>query len=269
MNTTTSHWTFLTRLGLAGMCVALAACSGPSRPKPTEIQGVPVLQDVRTSWTANVGKVDFPLVVSAREDRIALANSQGGRAFCSKDGTAIFQGYEYIVPAGAASLSFSDQRTSGTIEYDNIDIGPGARYLRNQAVVSSPYSSASYSGGSWSYTTNSWTYTNSGSVARFGLVSQAITSIIQFDATVYQYLADHFANPEYRVESLDFEVTKLDALGGTIWPSFLSAEIGTKVSVARTPVYTTARTYTCLIQGMNHDITPNSWRCNLMLSPAS
>ncbi len=77
MNTTSSRWTTLTRFALAGVCVALAACSGPSRPKPTEIQGVPVLQDMRTSWTANVGKVDFPLVVSARENRIALANSQG------------------------------------------------------------------------------------------------------------------------------------------------------------------------------------------------
>jgi outer membrane assembly lipoprotein YfgL len=57
--------------------VALAACSGTSRPKPTDIQGVPVLQDVRTHWTANIGKVDFPLVISAREDRVALANSQG------------------------------------------------------------------------------------------------------------------------------------------------------------------------------------------------
>jgi outer membrane assembly lipoprotein YfgL len=36
-----------------------------------------VLQDVRTNWTANIGKVDFSLVVSAHEDRIALANSQG------------------------------------------------------------------------------------------------------------------------------------------------------------------------------------------------
>jgi outer membrane protein assembly factor BamB len=77
VNTTTSRWTSLTRIALAGVCVTLAACSGPSRPKPTEIQGVPVLQDMRTSWTANVGKVDFPLVVSAREDRVALANSQG------------------------------------------------------------------------------------------------------------------------------------------------------------------------------------------------
>ena len=65
------------RFAFAGVCLVLAACSGTSRPKPTEIQGVPVLQDVRTSWVVNVGKVDFPLVVSAREDRIALANSQG------------------------------------------------------------------------------------------------------------------------------------------------------------------------------------------------
>ncbi len=77
MNTTSFRWTSLTRVALAGLCVALAACSGPSRPKPTEIQGVPVLQDMRSSWTANVGKIDFPLVASVREDRIALANSQG------------------------------------------------------------------------------------------------------------------------------------------------------------------------------------------------
>jgi len=77
VNTTSFRWTSLTRVALAGLCVALAACSGPSRPKPTEIQGVPVLQDMRSSWTANVGKIDFPLVASVREDRIALANSQG------------------------------------------------------------------------------------------------------------------------------------------------------------------------------------------------
>ncbi len=77
MNTTMSRWTSFTRICLLSACVALAACSGPSRPKPTEIQGVTVLQDVRTNWTANLGKVDFPLVVSARDDRVALANSQG------------------------------------------------------------------------------------------------------------------------------------------------------------------------------------------------
>ena len=77
MKTNASCWTSLIRLSVAGVCVALVACSGTSRPQPADIQGVPVLQDMRSSWTANVGKIDFPLVVSAREDRIALANSQG------------------------------------------------------------------------------------------------------------------------------------------------------------------------------------------------
>ncbi len=67
----------LMRFVLASACVALVACSGTTRPKPAEISGVTVLQDIRTSWTAQVGKINFPLVVSAREDRIALANSEG------------------------------------------------------------------------------------------------------------------------------------------------------------------------------------------------
>jgi outer membrane assembly lipoprotein YfgL len=77
VNITSSRWITLTRLSWVGVCMALAACSGPSRPKPTEIQGVPVLQDVRISWQANLGQVDFPLVVSARGDRVALASGQG------------------------------------------------------------------------------------------------------------------------------------------------------------------------------------------------
>ena len=77
MNTKMTRVKTLTRWTLIGACVVVAACSGPSRPKPTEIQGVTVLQDVRPSWTANVGAVDFPLVVSVRDGRIALANSQG------------------------------------------------------------------------------------------------------------------------------------------------------------------------------------------------
>ena len=76
MNHSTLVLTRGMRLALAGVCVALAACSGTPRPKPTEIQGVPVLQDVRVNWATNLGKVDFPLVVSAREDRIALYRRQ-------------------------------------------------------------------------------------------------------------------------------------------------------------------------------------------------
>lgn len=64
------------RLAYAAVCLALAACSS-SRPKPADIPVVSVLQDVRTSWTTQLGEVNFPLVVTAREGRVALANSEG------------------------------------------------------------------------------------------------------------------------------------------------------------------------------------------------
>ena len=46
-----------------GVLVALAACSA-SRPKPVDIPPVAVLQEARTAWTAQIGKVNFPLSVA-------------------------------------------------------------------------------------------------------------------------------------------------------------------------------------------------------------
>jgi outer membrane assembly lipoprotein YfgL len=62
---------------LASACLVLIACSGPSRPKPADIAPVTVKQDVRPSWNASIGNVDFPLVVSAKEGRVAVADSKG------------------------------------------------------------------------------------------------------------------------------------------------------------------------------------------------
>ena len=64
-------------LALLGVCLLVAACSGPSRPKPAEIPAVNVLQDVRLKWSVDVGRVDFPLMISTREGRVALGNSKG------------------------------------------------------------------------------------------------------------------------------------------------------------------------------------------------
>lgn len=64
------------RLAFVAVCLSLAACSS-SRPKPADVPVVAVLQDVRTSWTNALGEVNFPLVVTARDGRVALANSEG------------------------------------------------------------------------------------------------------------------------------------------------------------------------------------------------
>ena len=73
----TPPWSLLAKLALLSLCAGLMACSGTSRPQPDDIPNVPVLQDVRIRWTAQIGAVDFPLVVSARADRVALASSEG------------------------------------------------------------------------------------------------------------------------------------------------------------------------------------------------
>lgn len=69
--------TRLCRIALTSVCCVLAACSGSSRPKPADFPAVPVLQEVRTSWVVQLGAVNFPLVVSVNDDRVALANSRG------------------------------------------------------------------------------------------------------------------------------------------------------------------------------------------------
>ena len=47
-------------------------------PKPAELQPNPNLIAVRQAWTAQVGKVDFPLVVAPSGNTVTLASSDGG-----------------------------------------------------------------------------------------------------------------------------------------------------------------------------------------------
>jgi outer membrane protein assembly factor BamB len=72
----TTFRSVISKLAVFGLCIGLAAC-GTSRPKPEDFPNVTVLQDVRTSWSAQIGAVNFPLAVASRGDRVALANSQG------------------------------------------------------------------------------------------------------------------------------------------------------------------------------------------------
>ena len=64
-------------VALLGVCLLVVACSGPSRPKPENIPAVQVLQDIQLKWTADVGAIDYPLVLTAQNHRVAFANAKG------------------------------------------------------------------------------------------------------------------------------------------------------------------------------------------------
>lgn len=60
---------------LMGMLIACA--SGSKAPKPAELGTNPALLGVRTVWTAQIGKVDFPLAVNASANAVTMASSDG------------------------------------------------------------------------------------------------------------------------------------------------------------------------------------------------
>jgi outer membrane assembly lipoprotein YfgL len=75
----------LAPLALAAAAFALGGCSmlpsflggGPERPRPAELQANPATLGVRQAWSTRIGDVRFPLVVTAAENRLAVASTDG------------------------------------------------------------------------------------------------------------------------------------------------------------------------------------------------
>lgn len=77
MMTSSFRQSIFKSIALMGVCLLVAACSGPSRPKPEAIPSVNVLQDIRVRWTSDVGAIDYPLLLTVQNNRVALANAKG------------------------------------------------------------------------------------------------------------------------------------------------------------------------------------------------
>ncbi len=69
----------LLQVGLSTLLVGvLGACaSGSGGPKPADLGANPALLGVKTAWTSQIGKVDFPLSVHTTAVTITLAGSAG------------------------------------------------------------------------------------------------------------------------------------------------------------------------------------------------
>lgn len=177
-----------------------------------------------------------------------------GRFHADRKGNLVLIPYENLKTT-PTRFSLSDTRSAGTIEYDMIVTDPGARFLVNQVILTQ------YSG----YTQ---TASTTASVNRFGVYQKAITAPLLNDSdaqTMAGYYASRTAFPLTRVDRIEF-----DGLGLTTqWASVLPSELGDQVTVARTTVDGRTLSYTNLIESISHDITPNSWRVGLDLSPTT
>jgi hypothetical protein len=177
-----------------------------------------------------------------------------GRFHVSRSGVATLIPYENL-KTSTLQFNLSDTRSAGTVEYDTIVTTPGARYLINNVILTQ------YSG-------RTQTSTNTSSSNRFGLYTKNVTAPLLSDSdasTMAGYYASRWAFPLTRVDRVEFDAVGLT----TQWSGILASELGDRVTVARTTVDSRSLSYTNLIESINHDITPNSWRIGLDLSPST
>jgi len=181
-------------------------------------------------------------------------NCEYGRFYADRQGNLTLIPYESLLTT-PYRFTLSDSRATGTIEYDSISTNPGAKYLVNSVTLVQDNST-------------SQTATNAGSVIRYGTAQKSITAPLSDNsvaATLAQIYADKNALPATRVDHIEF-----DALGiSTLWASLLQTDLGDNVNVERTTIDARNRTFTSIVEAMNLDITPFSWRVGLDLSPSA
>lgn len=195
-----------------------------------------------------------------------VSTQPGAMFYCNTAGDVNWLGYSAFAPGSWSShalrFTMTDSRASdNVIEYDEISVTGGEKYRRNQ-VTAHNIAPSGYE--------NYVTKFNKPSIQKYGPFAAQINTFYSNAnlAEITQNLANQFADPEYRVDSIGFECVGFSA---QLWYNIITSDLGSAVSVSRTPIYSNgyAFDYQCYIQELNHDIKPNSWRMSLTLSPGT
>lgn len=185
-------------------------------------------------------------------------DAEAGCFYIARDGKATFVNLQNKF-SRPTQLTFSDQQTSGTVEYDEIDTNPGIFNFINSALVNFKPKNVK---------TTQALYKNKNSITKYGLKVKTFDTEILTLATankLAQYYATYTKNPKTWCASVGFDALAL----GDLYPDFLETEIQDLCIVKRTTVDGRNLTFNLVIEGFRHTITPNSWRTTYYTSPIS
>lgn len=190
--------------------------------------------------------------------------AEAGVFFANRTGGVTFEPltYKFNRPT---QLVLSDQRQADTVEYDEIVATPGALQVVNQAVVQS--------GRKTQYVSS---YTES--VNTYGLAKVEVKTPIRTADNarkMARYLARKDAGmatvggvvvprPQMYVKSVSFEAAGLQS---NLWDDLLTTELQDQLTIKRTTVDGRAVTLNVVVEGLNYDIAPDSWRVTYSTSP--
>lgn len=184
-----------------------------------------------------------------------VSRCEFGRFYADRQGNLTLLPYESTFST-PLRVSFSDQRSAGTIEYDTIQTNPGAKYLVNSVTLTQA-------------TGVTQQYDNASSQARYGQFIKTWDAPLSNNptaATLTQIIGDRYAFPRTRVDRVEFNALGLDS---SVWSSLLQTDLGDNVTVQRTTVDSRYRIFTSLVESIEFDLTPYNWRIAMNLSPSA
>lgn len=154
-----------------------------------------------------------------------------------------------------SGLVLSDDVTNpDVVGYDLIDVDPGARYLLNTVTINKVDGDNVNRG--------AVVRTNAASVLKFGIYDATYDLPTNTAAPLATTLANQYANPIDRVKHITFSMANL----GANFVKVLVSDIADAVTVERTTFDGRSLGFGCLIEGVDHDITPDSWRAGFTCS---
>ena len=219
-----------------------------------------------TSWRNLTGSVQLAATTQGSANQgtpimdiiYQCEDAEGGCFYISRDGKATFVNLQNKF-SRPTQLTFSDQQTVNTVEYDEIDTNPGIFNFINSALVNFKPKNVK---------TTQALYKNTPSITKYGLKIKSFDTEILTLATankLAQYYATYTKNPKTWCASVGFDALAL----GDLYPDFLETELQDLCIVKRTTVDGRNLTFNLVIEGYRHVITPNSWRTTYYTSPIS
>ena len=176
---------------------------------------------------------------------------EAGRFYIAVDGTATFLPLSDKF-SRVTRLQLTDTQAANTVEYDALITTPGTYQVVNEALIQRDSGTQRR-------------YRHLPSTTAFGLKTITVNAPILNDSdadNLAKYLAFKDHNPQPLVSSVQFSALAL----GTLYPDFLSLEIGDQITVNRTTVDGRALTFQQVVEGYNHTINTSSWRTEINCS---
>lgn len=188
-----------------------------------------------------------------------IAASEGGRVFATVDGKLQVISHADLPTAAAGSDYTLTDAGSGGYEYTSITTMPMHKQVINSASVITPSGKTRVA-------------TAPTSISRYGVIGDAMETTLSDDAAtspssslqaLATFLATRRAQPSTAFSAVEFELRGLTAADiGTI----IGGEIADKVTVRRQTSAGLVVTAGCWIEGIDINLTPDSWTWTLYTS---